>query len=350
MIEKEKSILVINEGSSDNLGDQAINQSLKFLVQDNLSKNYSFEDFSRNNKNKIEFALSNYGSSDNFFYFKKLIPLKILISRIVWVRNNIGRIIRSCKNNDFAIIGGGQLLLPNKKFPFQIYIWTSFFRIYGLKYSFFSVGTQGNFSNLDKFFLKNALQNASSIYVRDALSRRIILKTFKVKSNLIYDVAFCLDKVLLTKENIKIKNDILVGPIDFNVFKLYKSNSLNRDDYHEIWIDLMKKYDEKNIKLFYSTNDDKFECILFQKYIFSKTGYTLPILENYNLSEFIENIINAKLIISGRMHSLILAKTYKIDFVPYIVSDKVSEFQNIYSDLNLETIQTKLIDKIKIIF
>ena len=183
---------------------------MKFLVQLNLSKKYSFEDLSRKNKSKIKFNLSNYGTS-NSFYFKKLIPLKILISRIGWVRNNIGRIIRSCKDNDFAIIGGGQLLLPNKKFPFQICIWTLFFRIYGLKYSFFSVGTQGIYSNLDKLFLKSALQNASSIYVRDALSRKIISKTFKVKTNLIYDVAFCLDKVILNKENIKIKNDILVG-------------------------------------------------------------------------------------------------------------------------------------------
>ena len=50
MNKQSKNILVINEGNSDNLGDQAINKSLEYIIKDCFSHNYHFEDLSRHKR------------------------------------------------------------------------------------------------------------------------------------------------------------------------------------------------------------------------------------------------------------------------------------------------------------
>ena len=199
MIKKVKSLLIINEGNSDNIGDQAINQSLKYLVNNELEYNYFFEDLSRNKKLNDIFNSINYSKSQASF--KSPSFLKSWIYRFIWVFKNFSRINKACNKNDYAIIGGGQLLLANNIFPFELFVWTFFLKVYKVNYSFFSVGTQGNFSKSDKFFLKFSLSGANKIFVRDRLSRDLIKSNFNIESILTYDVAFNYNKIITKNIN-----------------------------------------------------------------------------------------------------------------------------------------------------
>ena len=342
--------MVINEGNSDNLGDQAIKKSLEYIIKDCLNQNYNFEDLSRYKKtNNFYFGGKNNLKKSKPNSSKLYKTLVTFLLRFIWITRNFYRINKAVKSNDYAIIGGGQLLLANNIFPFEVFIWTIFLKIYNIKYSFFSVGTEGKFSKLDIFFLKNALTGAEKLYVRDQLSKDLINKNFNINSILTYDTAFMYNKIQNLNYNFKTKF-ILLGIVDIEVYRAKKNDFIAEDEYHQLWFELIKSYDIKNVKLFYSTNNDKSECIKFQKFITKKSGFKIDILENTNLKMFIKNIKKAKLVISGRMHSLILAKTFKVDYITFEVSDKLAEFEKIYKNLEIGFIQDDIIKKIKLIF
>ena len=347
MISDIKSLLIINEGFSDNIGDQAINESMEFLVKNELNYKYFFEDLTRRNKINSKFNTSNYTKKT---YNKKFPNLfKTWVYRFLWLTKNFYRLKNASRRNDYAVIGGGQLLLANNIFPFEIFIWTLFLNFYKVRYSFFSVGTQGNFSKSDLFFLSYSLKHAKKIFVRDKLSKNLIKSNFNIETCLTYDSAFIFNKVI-NSLNFQSDKKVLLGVVDIKVYNLYNSLKLNSDNYHEKWFELIKNYDINKVNLFYSTNEDRFQCLAFQSYIFKKLKYKIPLLENSNTEEFIKNLSLSNLVISGRMHSLILAKTLKINYVTFLVSKKLNEFDKIYKDLNLIEIQNNLIKKFKSIF
>ena len=170
-------------------------------------------------------------------------------------------------------------------------------------------GHKGNMIFLANYFLNYSLKNAKAIYVRDNLSKSILEKTFEIKPKLTYDVAFYLDKIYLKKAEY-FSELILIGPISFEVTSLYSNKFKSRYDYYDYWYNLVLKNNPENVKLFYSSNEDRNECILLQKYILKKHLIKIKIVENNSLSEFVNNIRSCSKIISGRMHSLILAKTF----------------------------------------
>ena len=349
MNKQSKNILVINEGNSDNLGDQAINKSLEYIIKDCFSHNYHFEDLSRHKRVNCIYEVSVKDLKSPKLNVPKIYKsIKTLIYRLIWILRNINRINKAVKLNNYAIIGGGQLLLANNIFPFKVYVWTFFLKYHNVKYSFFSVGTQGNFSKYDRYFLKNALSGAEKIFVRDQLSKDLIKLNFNINSHLTYDVAFMYNKIDKIESCNEI-DSILLGPVDIRVFKLYKEPYIESDDYHLLWLESIKNYDITKIKLFYSTNDDKLQCVKFKNFVEKKLNYKLDILENFNIDSFIRNIKKSKLVISGRMHSLILAKTFNVNYITFEVSDKLIEFNKIYQELNLTDIQTDLLKKIKTI-
>lgn len=347
MNKQSKNILAINEGNSDNLGDQAINKSLEYIIKNCFGNKYHFEDLSRHKKVDCIYDVSVNDSNATKSNTPKVYrSIKTLIYRLIWIKKNIKRINKAVKLNSYAIIGGGQLLLPNNIFPFEVYIWTFFLKYHNVKYSFFSVGTQGIFSKYDRFFLKKALSGAENIFVRDQLSKDLIKIHFNIDSYLTYDVAFMYNNIDKT-EFCNERDSILLGPVDIRVFKLYKEPFIESDDYHLLWLELIKNYDITKIKLFYSNNEDKMQCVKFKNFIEKELNYKLDILENFNIDSFIRNIKKSKLVISGRMHSLILAKTFNVNYITFEVSDKLIEFNKIYQELNLTEIQTDLLKKIK---
>ena len=192
---KLNKVLIINEGYSDNLGDQAINDSLQYLLKSNSIENIEFQDFTKNIDAPIEISTGSNTSNKSplmIQFFKKIIP-----SKIRWLIKNINRIIKASKDNyDLVIIGGGQLILSNATFSIAMFSWVFFLRLFGNKnIILFAVGSGTKFSFIDTLLYRKTLKKISKIYARDEKSKEILKNTFNIDSEFVYDVAFIHNKI-----------------------------------------------------------------------------------------------------------------------------------------------------------
>lgn len=356
MIKTKKTALLINEGLSDNLGDQAIRESMEFILDKN-DYHVIFEDLTRDKKEYLYKYNSSPKRKSNTKQKRFLRPVKSILSKLLWIFNNFKRISNVTKNKyDVVVIGGGQLLISNGTFPFALFIWTIFLRIKNKKrIILFGVGLQGEYRGISKFMISYVLKNTKSVHVRDSLSVDILKKVFKKDSSLTYDVAFVYNKIPKPELNLnKIKYKYAIGVVDYNVFLLYNKKQINtpqltRKEYYMTWVDELNSLEDLNrTALIYSTNEDRNESLLFKKFIKNKFGIEVIMLENHKKSDFLVNMGNSKIIISGRMHSLILALVLKREIIPYIISGKLEGFNKIYkNNFNLENAQKEILFKFK---
>lgn len=328
---KYKKILIINEGHSDNLGDQAINDSLQYLLKCNAIENIEFQDFTKNTDKPIEIYKEGEKSNKKDSWlrmFKKLIP-----SKIKWLIKNITRVIKISKNKyDLVIIGGGQLILSNETFSIAMFSWVLLLKLYrNENIVLFAVGSGTKFTFIDGFLYKHLLKKVSKIYVRDEKSKMILKDTFNVDSSFVYDVAF-IHKNIINKVS-KDKKSILLGVISFNVYTRYNKGNLSKYNFFETWITLLKEngLNIEDVKLFYTTQEDRTASLEFQKYILDKYGVYLTLVETNTKEKLIELLSGSSVVVSARMHALILALTCNCKIFTYPISSKLIEFGKMFN-------------------
>lgn len=340
------SILVLNEGYSDNLGDQAINDSLIFLLKENKIDEIIFHDFTKDINKTIDIKTITVkkNSKDLLFYVKKLIP-----SKVKWLIKNVKRVIIVSNNEyDLVIIGGGQLILSNATFAIAMFTWIFFLRLFGTKnIVLFAVGSGTRFSFCDKLLFGYVLHNVSKVYVRDHKSQKVLKDIFAVKTEFVYDVAFMHNKL----SHIKLieKEQVLLGVISFNVYNKYNQKQLSKVQFFESWINFLNEnhISIKKVKLFYTTQEDRQASLEFKEYVLKKYSVALELLETNTKEILVHELEQAKIVISARMHALILGLTYNCHIIPYKVSDKLREFDSMFgsADFNLIDIQQNIKEK-----
>lgn len=335
-------ILLLNEGYSDNLGDQAINDSFQYLLTNDRQIDIIFQDFTKNIQNPLEIKISiNYNKNNSVFSFvKKMIPPKIR-----WFLKNINRIYKiSQKKYQKVFIGGGQLILSNDTFAIAMATWVFFLRFFGNKdIVLFAVGSGSKFSFVDKLFYKYVLKNVSKIYVRDFKSQEILKKVFNIDTQFVYDVAFMHNKI--TKNLESKKENILLGIISFDVYNRYNTKNLAKEDFFEIWIELLIKNNItlNQVKLFYTTQDDRDASIEFKNYVLNKYNIELELMETYTKEILVNELNKTKIVISARMHALILGLTYGCEILTYKISDKLKAFDNMFGkEFELDKLQKNI--------
>lgn len=340
----KKKILLVNEGYSDNLGDQAIKDSLIFLLGKEENNRIMFSDFTKN----LNFALEidgEKGDSSNTGGFLKNIVRLLFPVKLRWLLANFLRINKVAKQDfDLVIIGGGQLILSNDTFSVAMLLWTFLLRFYSNKrIVLFGVGVGDSFSFIDKNIYKYVLNNVDNIFVRDDRSKNTLKTFFKVHSKFIYDVAFAYSFTGIRNVNPLKGGKVLLGVVSIKVYHQYNKKNLSLGDYYETWIQLLNK---KNIRLeqvslFYTTKDDKRESKSFQKYVEKKYKFQIPLLETNTLKKLTFEINKSQKIVSGRMHALILAISYEKQIATYVISGKLEEFKRMFEE---DTVDIKLIN------
>lgn len=341
-----KSVLVLNEGYSDNLGDQAINESVHYLLKGNGVTEIEFQDFTKNLSEIIEISTLNNIDSRPTSTLIKLIratPVKLR-----WLIKNLVRVVKvSNKKYDQVIIGGGQLILSNGTFPIAMFCWVFFLRLFGNKnISICGVGLGTNFSPTDKFLFKYSLKNISKIYLRDKKSQSTLSNVFDVDSELIYDVAFIHNKLehyVSNNSGSGSGGKTLLGIITYDVYLRYvQSLPLSKEDYFETWISLLANSNLilNEVELFYTTKADRLASIEFKQYVEKKHHIVLPLVETSRLDTLISIIQSSENLVSARMHALILGFTYNRKIVVYPISNKLIEFKKmVESDIALDDMQ-----------
>ncbi len=332
----KNSILIINEGNSDNLGDKAIKKSASEFYTAHNTELY-FADYTKKSEINIT-ENKNKNKNKKLSYFLKLfIPYKLR-----WLLLNYSRIKKTvARKYDLVSIGGGQLILSNETFAIALFTWVWFLHFTGSKnIILLSIGVGDKFSFLDKILFKLALSKVKHVYARDSKSISNLKSIFKINGIQTFDIAFFHAK----KNNTSIGNYILLGITDYNVYIKYNP-IITHHEYYDSWIEIINKLQKNNcIKLFYTTQSDLDECIKFKEYCISQYNLTFDIIKTRNLEELNIALSNATTVISGRMHALILAYNLNRNIIAYPISNKLITFNEeiISEKLDNNFIQNRL--------
>jgi polysaccharide pyruvyl transferase WcaK-like protein len=327
--------LLINRGNTDNLGDKAINFAMKsFLEKAGLE--VDFRDLIGEKEIKIDylkeadFRLNKNSNSDGKAF--KSISLK----RISWFFKRAG-MFSVCFEKykyDVVFIGGGQLINSNVYFPIAIFFWITLFKVFAkTKIIVFGIGSESDFNWFDRWLYKSALQKADKIYVRDNESQKILSNTFKVSSEYTPDVVFGIKQFTKSYGSVKI-NKALIGPTSLKRLKKHNNKIVAQWDV-DFWEGIILNYLKRNFvtELFYTTIEDLVECKKIQESIKLKYNLNVHIAKINSLEDLILVISSSQVIVSQRMHALILGQLYGCMLEPILISDKLISFKKQYLDV-----------------
>ncbi|MGH2106886.1 polysaccharide pyruvyl transferase family protein [Aerococcus urinaeequi] len=349
-----KKALLINKGHADNLGDQAIYFVLKKMLEKSGYKvdfvDFTFEE-KRNDYIYLDQANKEIKKDKSKNLLRKVNRLLIkssFIKNIFWSyahRSSLKK-IKFSNEYDLAVIGGGQLILSSSVFPSALFKWVKFIRkvFPTAKLAIFGVGVGGGFHSFEKVLEKKSLKEINNIYLRDMNSIKILKNELGFEADYTPDVVFNISEIYPLKV-IK-KNLILIGITDYLVYKRYNPNKLTKIEYYEKWVAYVKEYSNTNnkVELFYTSSRDLSESLKFKKYLKDNHNIEIPISEVNNLEDLIKLIAKSKVVISGRMHGLIIAYSYGSKVIPFILSDKINSFNEEYvkSSPEIKNIQNKI--------
>lgn len=333
-----KKVLLLNEGYSNNLGDRAINESLKRILEINECIVDSVDFIGIEQKDMSVSEITKV-TSVKLKLLRKIVPvfIKKIRSQLQFIKKELKIIKKYYVNDyDFLVIGGGQLILSNFCFPMAMYLWVNkFAKKKNVKIYIIGVGAGTEFSFINKQLYNKSLDKVDKLFIRDTKSIEVLDKLFNVKSEFIPDVAFFLNNVY--QRNRISTNKALVGIVDYDVYRLYNKDNKSEIQYLEEWIVHVEKlFDEGyDVELFYTTPEDYLQSIKLKNKYENKHSYDLKINESKNLEELIDVVQLAEKLISARMHGLIIAMVYGVKVIPYEISHKLKIFSNEYINNNV---------------
>lgn len=346
-------ILLINQGHTDNLGDQAILMVLKKILEsDNEIVSLPFVPYE--NEQNLNFLIH---SKETLTAFDKksaekcknsllLSKLKSLIPQEWRTLYNYKRIIESKINSrrfDFAIIGGGELIKGSSHpFFFSLIAWVDFLEKQGWPVFVSGVSCDAVFNEYEQRHLRRTLDKCRVITVRDRQSQKI-LRDLGVKCEYLPDIVFLYrrlyDRVFVSDKTIQ---SVFVYSFDELDFK--NKFNYSREEYYSYYFKLIERSKNKMpLVLGYTTYNDYKETIRFAQYL-NKMGVAYTIADIYEFSDLIAILKDSSQIISGRMHAMILGMQYCAKIIPVDVKEKIAVFRREWGlgDLEYDVISSKL--------
>jgi len=352
-----KKVLIINEGYSSNLGDQAIKQSMEALFTA-IGFNTSFCYFTNPAVQQLpqyDYVKTKNLTAQNGVKAKIKKLGTYFLSFFIYYRYylNLKKQIRLCLANQhyhMVVIGGGQLINSSKNqrisfFSIALYIWAKAIKKMQIPVYIAGVGVAGKFYSFEKYLYKNALQTTKEIWVRDIFSQQSLFKNFKLQSRIIPDVAFFDTQ---PKRQYKKNNTALVGIYGYDEYKKsFGMTCLDKYSYYANWKKIIDVFTNEGyqISLFYTTETDAAETFCFKQYL-QKQNIDLPVAEVTCLVDLNKVFENASLVYAARMHALILSYKKGCRVEAYEISQKLKSFAEEYigSGKQPENISKQLYD------
>lgn len=338
--------LLLNEGYSDNLGDQAIRLSAQFALEQ-LGFTVEFADFTRTTNQP-------QGMTEDLTKDIKLerwAPKNIIPKGGRWLIKNFLRVIREAKKNyNIAVIGGGQLILPNGKFPLALCAWVIAIRLLSQSRVYvIGIGAE-QLKGLDRLMVEYALRRVDGIAVRDSRSSAVVESLINRRVKVLPDWAFLMDKIYPSQDKaLTAPARVLINIPHLYVYQRYRDHRATRSEYYKFWLDCYLELlgSEKDVRLFYTAAEDKYEAEAFRQYLQSQNIDAPVVAKCDTLEELLGEIQAAKLVVSGRMHALILAQVYGKARSPYIISKKLETFVIQYDDQDVKQLQEALMESLR---
>lgn len=337
-------VLLINQGNTDNLGDKAINLSFRSLLE-KYDFTVDFAGFAQTDEQFID-KIDKKKSYKLKSFVKKRLP-----NFLIWFlkyRKKIKKELNSLEdqNYDLVIIGGGQLIKSKNVFAYCFLTWITLLRRKGFPIFVVGVGADTQFSFVEKIIYQKCLAQINNIYVRDKESQATLNRIFNINAQYIPDIV--LNQRRTTPDsNTFIKEEKLVAMIyDYDALqKNFENDFKTKKEYFYFWKNLIEANCQPGltITLAYTTIGDKKTTEEFYHYIINNSEMKVSLSNTDRLSELEKLLKTTNILISGRMHGMILGLNHNCIIVPYIVSPKVKAFKEEWldSDINYKSILEK---------
>ena len=320
-----KVVLMLNRFTCSNLGDQEIADCYESFLAKNYDVTVIRADYtSRRVRSLGVNAPLRYRSIKTFI--KNIIP-----ARLVWV-SNLWRVLGTVKKSraDLVLIGGGQLIMPGV-FCLAAFSWVAVSKLFGTKVVMANVGAGGNFDKFDRWLIRATMSRLDGVSFRDKISCNTVTSIYTrglSKYRMSSDIVYTKD---IEKPIIGARSNLAIGVTDWSVFLLH-GGSGSREEYFIKWIQLLleERQDNENVSLIYATAEDYKETLLFR--LFAKNNYNVicEMAEIKNTADLRYILSSTRLLVSGRMHSLLIAEQSGCSFRPFLISEKIESF---YADL-----------------
>lgn len=343
-------VLIIGEIYSENLGDGAIAEANKYLLEQycgsetrflDISNRYEFASCEIRKNESSSISIVKYIKKINKVFMRNSIYSSFIFLTILQFRERkklLDNLKRNIVDVDLAIIGGGQLLMDNHlSFPVRLYTITKFLDYKSIPFVFSSIGVSDNWSIIGKKIVSKIFRNPSlrRVSVRDHLSKRYLNNIFSQK-----EVAISVDSAIFVDESFKItkKNESnLFGLGITNVASLAFGNNHNQDyskmNVVDMWIDVIKFCETQGYEVELFTNGSK-EDFEFSNQIAneykSRFNTSIRIAERpLTPFDLVNTVSKYKLIVAHRLHSNIIAYSLKIPSIGLGWDPKVESFGSI---------------------
>lgn len=357
------NILLINQGHTDNLGDKAITKTMsdilhkisgvKITVMPFIPNEVFVEmkSLKKESKHEVEYTRISLLRKVVRSIKRKVNGLgKNSIDQATLYKRKIIELLNNDITYDLAIIGGGELIKGNNHpFFYSLQAWSEILDQKAIPIALIGVSSDSKFNCYETNVIQKVLSKYVAIVVRDQKTKRVFSDDLKINCEYIPDVVFAYrylneKNIMDTKKENKIAFCIYAFQ-ELNNKKMYR-NSL--DEYYQFWFELMEKYRGRKIPvLSYTTYSDYCESYRFKKWLKDTKNYDIDLEEINTLEEFNYSVNKYRQIVSGRMHSMILALQYGTIITPIIVKNKLSVFEEEWSQyiFNYEIDGKKIYDE-----
>lgn len=306
-------IWVVNRSTARNMGDRLLSKSLGDLVK---ARGYGVRTY--------EFIGSSGERPGNLAGW----ALKRVAGTGVWRFFSVLRYISIMRKHspDVILVGGGQLLLPNRYFLFCMAAWVGLSKLSGSSLVLFAVGTEekyGEFSVLKRALLRYSIRSAACVRVRDTYSQRLIRTYSGRKPSVIPDVAYGLDVSAFQKQK---KEHVYVCPSSFKRIAGYGKYNNRREYFEVFWSQISRKrHVDERVILFSTSDEDHGELDEFHAYIGEQyPEVRVVVFKADSEEELLRELGGARVVIGARMHALIIGHLFGADVHPVCVNNKLA--------------------------
>lgn len=309
------SILIINQGWTDNLGDKAIAE-----VLENALKGLS--------PLTVPFAPNLAADCSGI---GKIIALYHL-DRIN--RKDFTRYISELPEKPRAVvIGGGELFASNMNFNSAF---TSWIRVCNrAQIPIYVYGVSGNKLNvLYSYRMKHALKKCKKIFVRDWITKKLFHECYKLEVEVYPDVVFTYScEKNSNQKKITSEYSVFCNVLDYDYYNQVTSKNMSYEDYFNYWCSLIEAHLRQNTKVYVgtTTQEDVKTAKDFTTYIERQhPEWNAEFCQTDDLTAYWDILDRIDCVISARMHAMILAVQKRCYCVPVCFKTKLEEFEKEY--------------------
>lgn len=342
-----KKILIVNQFNSDNLGDKLLNNMLNLRLRECGFETTSVG-FAQSEEQKVTYSNHVSTSQGIVTKIKNICPplLKYIINYRKKLLKSVERV--QMEQFDALVIGGGQLIKHKSVFRYCFSFWVKQALKRNVPVCIYGIGIDSNLSGYEKKHYKKMLDKVHYINCRDYDTALFFRTFFNADCAVSPDIAF----TYLTQNNIDRQKTMVVMPYSYATAKRAFGMKASKEAYYrsilEKIIVLMKNNDIKKVVLTATTTADADECLSFKGFL-KESGISCEVVQACTVDELSELFKRSEIIITGRMHAMILAMVCNKQVCAIEVSDKIRVFENEYlsSKASVDEIRIDSLDGIK---